>query len=244
MGVNSLNNQLDGKVALVTGAAGSLGQAVARQFDQAGARLALFDRAEARLHALYPEWVESRRHLLVGSIDLVDQEAVNEAVSTLVKTFGKVDVLANIAGGYRAGTPVHEIQDQEWKFMLDLNARTVLNMSRAVVPHMLKRSYGKVINIGARPGLKGVSEAGPYAASKSAVMRLTESMSAELKHKGININCVIPGTIDTPDNRNNMPDANFERWVRLEDLAKVILFLSCDSSKAIHGALIPVYGTG
>jgi len=126
--------------------------------------------------------------------------------------------------------------------MLSLNARTAYLGSRAVVPHMLRQGRGKIINIGARPGLKGVANTAAYSASKSAVIRLTESMAAELKTQGVNVNCVLPGTMDTPDNREAMPNARHERWVLLEEVVHVIMFLASDAARAVHGVSVPVDG--
>ncbi len=162
----------------------------------------------------------------------------------VVQQFGQIDVLVNIAGGFRMGSPVHEMSLETWEFMMGLNARSVLHTARAIVPHMLQREQGKVVSIAARAGLKGKARMGAYVASKSAVIRLTESMSAELKDKGINVNCVLPGTIDTPANREAMPNANHDRWVPPEAIAEVITFLASDAARAIHGAAIPVYGRG
>jgi NAD(P)-dependent dehydrogenase (short-subunit alcohol dehydrogenase family) len=125
-----------------------------------------------------------------------------------------------------------------------MNARTVFIASSAVIPIMLERGAGKIINVGARAALKGSRRAAAYSASKSAIMRLTESMSAELKTGGINVNCILPGTIDTPENRKEMPKADTSKWVTPQALADAILFLASDTARAIHGASIPVYGTG
>jgi NAD(P)-dependent dehydrogenase (short-subunit alcohol dehydrogenase family) len=239
-----VNETQNAKVAIITGSAGNLGQAIAKQLDRSGVHLALFDRAGGRLSEIFPEWVESSKHMFVESVDLIDEEKVSAGVSRVVQRFGRIDILINAAGGYQTGNPTHETTDQDWDFMMNLNARTVLNVSRAVIPHMLEQSSGKVLNIAARPGLKGPRNSAAYAASKSAVIRLTESMSAELKHAGINVNAVLPGTIDTPENRKQTPEAKFEKWVSLEDLSSVIRFLVSDEAIAIHGALIPVYGLG
>ena len=239
-----MSETLQGKVAIITGSAGNLGQSIAQQLDRSGVFLALFDRADGRLNEIFPRWKDSPEHMFVESIDLIDEEQVSEAVSRVIQRFGRIDILINAAGGYRAGKPTHETTDQEWNFMMDLNARTVVNVSRAVIPHMLDQSSGKVLNISARPGLKGPRDGAAYAASKSAVMRITESMSAELKHAGINVNAVLPGTLNTPANRKQMPEANFDNWVDLDDLSNVIRFLVSDDAAAIHGALIPVYGLG
>jgi NAD(P)-dependent dehydrogenase (short-subunit alcohol dehydrogenase family) len=138
------------------------------------------------------------------------------------------------------GQPVHETPEETWELMLGLNAKSVINCARAVVPGMLAAGYGKIINVAALAGLSGKANMGPYSASKSAVIRLTESMSAELRDKGINVNCILPSIIDTPQNRADMPKADPRRWVAPEALAEVVLFLASDAARAIHGAAIPV----
>jgi NAD(P)-dependent dehydrogenase (short-subunit alcohol dehydrogenase family) len=231
-----------GQVAIVTGVTGTLGHAVARAFRDAGAHLILVDRSEGRLPQLFPDLAASDDHFLAASVDLTDPEAVTGMAEETHRRFGRIDILANIAGGYRAGTPVHETSLETWDFMLDLNARTVFIASRAVIPHMLERKSGKIVNVAARAALSGGARMAAYSASKSAVVRLTESMSAELKKSGINVNCILPGTIDTPDNREAMPNADHSRWVAPADLAQVILFLASDEARAVHGASVPVYG--
>lgn len=231
-------------VILVTGPAGNLGSAVAYSFDRAGAHLALFDRHPDRLEKVLGDLSKSPNHLLIGSVDLTDPDTVESAVKRVIDHYGRIDVLVNTAGGYRAGTPVHETSLETWDFMLNLNARTAFIMCRAVIPLMIQAGTGAIVNIGARLGLKGVANAAAYGASKSVLIRLTESLSAELKLHGINVNCVLPGTIDTDKNREAMPNAKFDRWVKPEAIADVILFLSSDAARAIHGASIPVYGTG
>jgi NAD(P)-dependent dehydrogenase (short-subunit alcohol dehydrogenase family) len=175
-------------------------------------------------------------------VDLTDVESVGAVVAEVRQRFGRIDVLVNAAGGYRAGTPVHETPLETWDFVLDLNARTGFISSSAVIPVMLEQGSGKIVNVSARAGLKGTGKAAAYSVSKSAVIRLTESMSAELKRSGINVNCILPGTIDTPQNRESMPTADHSRWVPPEALADVILFLASDAARAVHGAAVPVYG--
>jgi NAD(P)-dependent dehydrogenase (short-subunit alcohol dehydrogenase family) len=232
------------RVVVVTGPAGNLGGAVARAFQAAGARLVLVDRKPDRLSRLFPDLDGSPDHYLATSVDLTDADAVGAMVNEALQRFSRVDVLVNAAGGYRAGTPVHETSLQTWDFMLNLNARTVLIASSAVIPVMLEQGAGRIVNVGARAALKGGGKSAAYSASKCAVVRLTESMSAELKRSGINVNCVLPGTIDTPQNREAMPKADTSRWVPPEALADVILFLASDAARAVHGAAVPVYGTG
>jgi NAD(P)-dependent dehydrogenase (short-subunit alcohol dehydrogenase family) len=232
------------RVVVVTGAAGGLGGAVARAFERAGAKLVLVDRAADRLPRLFPEMVDSPDHFLAVSVDLTDPDAVGAMAEEAVQRFGRVDVLANVAGGFRSGTPVHETSFETWDLMLNLNARTVFIASRALIPFMLEQGSGKIVNVGARAALKGGAKMAAYSVSKSGVVRLTESMSVELKRSGINVNCVLPGTIDTQPNREAMPSADHSHWVTPEALADVILFLASDAARAVHGAAIPVYGLG
>jgi NAD(P)-dependent dehydrogenase (short-subunit alcohol dehydrogenase family) len=232
------------QVVMVTGAAGNLGSAVAQAFQAAGAKLVLVDRRADRLPRLFPELASATDHHLATSVDLSDEDAVRRMVDAARAQFGRIDALINAAGGYRGGTPVHETPVDTWDFLLNLNARTAFIACRAVVPSMLAQGDGKIVNVAARSALKGTGNLAAYSASKCAVVRLTESLSAELKRSGINVNCILPGTIDTPQNRESMPKADTSRWVPPEALADVILFLASDAARAVHGAAVPVLGTG
>jgi NAD(P)-dependent dehydrogenase (short-subunit alcohol dehydrogenase family) len=226
-------------VVVITGASGNLGRALAAAFASRSSRLVLVDRRRDRLDALYGAEDAQRMHV---AADLTNAEAVEAAAKAAMERFGRVDVLCNIAGGFRMGPPVHETPDADWNFLFDLNATTVLHAARAFVPRMLAGGGGKVVNVGAFSAQKGAAGMGAYIASKSAVIRLTESMSAELRGKNVNVNCVLPTVIDTPENRNAMPDADPRKWVAPEDLASVIVFLASDAARAIHGAAVPVTG--
>jgi NAD(P)-dependent dehydrogenase (short-subunit alcohol dehydrogenase family) len=208
------------KVVVVTGAKGNLGGAVSSAFEREGASVVRLD-------------IET---------NLLDQATVNAAVQQIIGSRKKIDVLCNIAGGFRMGRPVHETADEDWNFLFDVNVRTVLHTARAVVPHMLRAGGGKVINVGAFAAQKGAAGMGAYTASKAAVIRLTEAMAAELREKNINVNCVLPTVLDTPQNRADMPKADPKRWVALDDLARTILFLASEEARAIHGAALPVSG--
>jgi NAD(P)-dependent dehydrogenase (short-subunit alcohol dehydrogenase family) len=227
------------KTVLITGAAGNLGRAVAEAFFERGANLVLLGRRREELTDVYGSANERR---MLASADVLDQAEVEAAVASAIERFARIDVLCNIAGGFRMGPPVHETPDEVWQSMLDVNARSVITMVRPVVPRMLAAGSGKIVNVAAMAGLKGGAGMGAYAASKSATIRLTETMAAELRDKGINVNCVMPSIIDTPQNRAAMPDADPRRWVAPEALAEVILFLASDAARAIHGAAVPVVG--
>ena len=229
---------LQNQTVMITGAAGHLGRAAAGAFRQAGARLLLLDR---QTEALERAFERSPQTILLGA-DLLDREQLRARVEEALKSAGRLHVLCHVAGGFRMGEAVHETTPQTWDFLGDLNARAFLNVASVVVPHLIEQGGGKVVTIGAGAALKGMAQMGAYCASKSALIRLTESMSAELKDKNINVNCVLPSIIDTPDNRSAMPDADTSRWVAPEALADVMVFLSSDAARAIHGASIPVTG--
>ena len=227
------------RTVLITGAAGHLGRATAQAFAAQGAQLALLDRRLAPLQQAFGNDTPAR--LLIAA-DLLDQAQVDAAVTQAVKSFGTIDVLCNLAGGFAMGEAVHETSERTWDALFDLNARTVLHMCRAVVPRMLEAGGGKIVNVGAAAAQRGSPRMGAYAASKAAVIRLTESMAAELREHRINVNCVLPTIVDTADNRTAMPEADPARWVAPADLAAVIVFLASDQARAVHGAALPVAG--
>lgn len=228
------------KVVIVTGAAGGLGQSIAAYFRREGARLALVDVSEAILNKVFPD-INPERELCIPC-DLTDRDSTGKAFTEIVGRFGRIDVLANIAGGFIMGEAVHETTDATWNFLFGLNTRSIVNTAAVAVPVMLKQGSGKIINVSAASSLKGAAHLGAYIASKSAVLRLTESMADELRAKNINVNCILPSIIDTPANRKSMPDADHSKWVKPTDLANVVGFLASDASNAIHGAGIPVVG--
>ena len=225
---------------LITGAAGALGRAVVAHFAARGARLALLDRDGDALAALVYS-VPGATALPLAN-NLLDPAAVAAAVEQAASRFGGIAAAVHLAGGFTMGEAVHETAAATWQRMLDLNVDTMLHSAAAVIPMMRRARRGCIVNVGAMSALHGAAKMGAYIASKSALMRLTESMSAELRGEGINVNAVLPSIIDTPANRQAMPDADPNRWVAPEALAAVIGFLCSDDARAIHGALIPVTG--
>ena len=225
-----MNNPLNGQVAVVTGAAGALGRAVVARFVELGATVAQLDVIEI-----------SNGHY--GDVcDLTNTAATAAAIEKINAELGNIQIVANIAGGFAMGEAVHETTAETWDFLMGLNASSVLNMSRAVIPQMIAQGSGKIVNIGAGAGQRGAALMGAYAASKSVVIRLTESLSDEVKESGINVNCVLPSIIDTERNRSDMPDADFSRWVTPAAMAAVVSFLASAEADAIHGAALPVSG--
>ncbi len=241
---NSISFAFTNQVVVITGAAGNLGVAVAQAYQKAGAKLVLLDRSPDRLQKLFADLAASPDHYLATGVDVTDDAAVAAVAAETVRRFGCVDALINTAGGYRAGTPVHETPLADWDFLLNLNGRSVFTVCRAFVPQFLQQGAGKIVNVAARGALQGEAGAALYSASKSVVMRLTESLAAELGPHGINVNCLLPGLIDTPPNRAAMPNADYSRWVTPAAQADIILFLTSDAASAIQGVAIPAYGRG
>jgi NAD(P)-dependent dehydrogenase (short-subunit alcohol dehydrogenase family) len=226
------------RTVIVTGAAGNLGRAVADKFAKHTARLVLVARDR---QALVESYGAENAQQLFAVVDLLDRARVEGMVAMALERFGRIDVLCNLAGGFRMGE-VHTTSDKDWEFLFDVNLRTMHNAVRAVVPAMLAQGGGKIVNVAAAAAIKAGARVGAYAASKAGVIRLTEAMAAELRERNINVNCVLPTTIDTPENRAAMPNADPARWVAPADLANVIAFLASDEARAIHGAAIPVSG--
>jgi NAD(P)-dependent dehydrogenase (short-subunit alcohol dehydrogenase family) len=224
---------MNGKIVVVTGASGALGQVVVKMALARGATVAAIDHA-ATTPASTPQLLQ------VGGIDLADPAQAGQAIAAVVAQAGSIDVLINIAGAFAFET-VADGSNSSWEKMHRLNLLTALNASRAAIPHLAASTAGRIVNIGAIGALQTGAGMGPYAASKSGVHRLTESLAAELKGK-VTVNAVLPSTIDTAANRRDMPDADFSKWVRADELAEVILFLASDAASAVTGALLPVSG--
>ena len=227
------------QVVIVTGGTGNLGGVVVRAFQTAGAKLVIPDRAPDRVQQRFPDLADSPDHYLVGSIDATQAEAMETLACNTLDRFGRIDVLINTIGGYRAGAPLHETPLENWEVMLNLNARTVFYACRAVIPAMLEQGRGKIVTIAAHSAMVGGANEAAYSASKSAVARLTESMAADYKRSGINVNAVLPAAMVKAEDLKAAPDAG----VTPEDVANVIMFLCSDAARIINGALIPAYGT-
>ncbi len=234
-------NEFTQSVVVVTGAAGNLGRAVAQVFAAGGAHLALLDLDAERIAGTLAA-CKGQASARAFPADLIDRKAVEHTIDEVLSEFGRIDVLANIAGGFAMGPLIQDTEDRDWDLMMDLNARSVFNTCRRVIPAMLQNGGGRVINVSARAAQQAKGRMGPYCASKAAVLTLTESLAAENKFNNINVNCILPGTIDTPQNRQSMPDADFSQWVPPAALADVVAFLASDAARCVTGAAIPVYG--
>ena len=224
---------MEGKIIVVTGASGALGKVVVAAALAKGARVAAIDHAASTMEAT-PDRIE------LGGVDLTDASEAKKAIDAAASHFGNLDALVNIAGGFAFETTA-EGDPKTWQRMYALNVLTALNASRSAIPHLSASGAGRIINVGAMGALQAGAGMGAYAASKAGVHRLTEALAAEWKGK-ITVNAVLPSTIDTAANRASMPNADFAKWVRPEELADVILFLASDAASAVTGALIPVNG--
>lgn len=234
---------LKDKVAVISGASGNLGMAVLRRLHVEGVKLALINRNDESLQARLVEMGIAADALVVNGIDLTHKTEVDSAVATILRSMGRIDILVNTTGGFRADGPVHETSEATLDFLMNLNVRTTFLLSSAVIKAMIARGHGgRIVNVGARAGLTGVAGIAAYSAAKSALLRFTEAMAAELLDRNITVNAVLPSTLDTPENRASDPDADHSRWVPTDSLADVIAFLVSDASRDISGALIPVYG--
>lgn len=224
--------QLDNRRIVVTGGFGTLGAATVRAALDAGARVAAMDRTE-------PPTSSMAQALCIGGVDLADAQAAKNAMAQAVQALGGLDALVNIAGTFRYETVTGGNLDT-WDLMYRVNLRTAVAASQAALEHL--QAGGRIINIGANAALKSGAGMGAYTASKSGVMRFTEALAEELKSRDITVNAVLPSILDTPPNRADMPKANFDSWVKPQQLADVIVFLLSDQATAVTGALIPVIG--
>ena len=234
MGANS--------VVILTGAGGNLGAAVVRLLAGRGARLVAMERTEAAL-ARAVDGLDPERVLAEPGVDLGDPDACAGLVRRALDRFGRVDGLVHTVGGF-AMAEVLDGDPGHWERLLQANLFTALNVCRAVAPAMREAGRGSIVTVGAAGAARAGRGMAAYASAKSAVLRLTEALAAELKDAGVRANCVLPGTIDTPPNRAAMPKADPSRWVTPTQIAEVVAFLLDPASDGVTGAAIPVTGRG
>ena len=230
-----------GTVVVITGAFGALGSAVARAFGQIGARLALIDLAQPS--ADLQQEFGGTGHMVLGGADLADVDATRKAMAAIAMRCGGIDVLVNVAGGFR-WEKVEDGDIDTWDSLYTMNLRSAVVATKSALPAMLERGGGRIINIGAGAAGRAGPGMGAYAASKAGVQRFTEALAEELKDRNITVNAILPGIIDTPRNRLDMPKADFTRWVSTDAIARVIVFLASADAAPITGAAIPVSGRG
>ena len=235
---------LTDKIAIVTGGTGALGHAVVKALLENGVQVVTVYRSPEKLQEL-TNYVSPLKDRLTGiQGDVTDEGSVANLVQKTIERFGRLDILLNIVGGYMGGNTIAETKLDEFNKMMEMNLKSAFLCSRAVLPHMIKQNYGKIVSISARPAvdIRRRAKSGAYAISKTAVKVLTETIAEEVKDLNINVNCVMPGTMKTEDNIKAFPGANMSKWVEPNDVAKVILFLISDVSNITSGAAVPVYG--
>ena len=231
---------LDNKIIAITGAGGALGQAVAKQAARFGAKKLVLIDVIAEIKIDYIKAISPQSEIVCHACDLTD----TEATQALFSQHPDLDALCNVAGGFDMGSTVYETSGQSWDAMFAINVATMQNAITACVPNMIAKNGGNIVNVGALGAIQGQALMSAYIASKSVVMRLTESLAEEVKDKSINVNAVLPNVIDTGRNRADMPDADYSLWVKPDDLANVICMLASELANAMHGALVPVRGLG
>ena len=230
------------KVVLVAGGTGALGRAVSLAFLREGARVVATYRQEKELEALRKAAGDSGATLSGRVVDVTDTAATEELAKKIVAEHGRIDVLVNAVGGYAGGKPLWETPPEVFERMLALNLRSGFALTRAVVPAMLRQASGAVVNVASRAAFDHGAGAAAYAASKAAAVAMIDSLAADVKGKGVRVNSVVPSIFDTEENRKAMPDADFSKWPKPEEIAAVVLFLASDEGRLIHGASVPVYG--
>jgi NAD(P)-dependent dehydrogenase (short-subunit alcohol dehydrogenase family) len=224
--------QLDGHVAVVTGGTGALGRAVADAFQDAGATVIATSRRSAE---------SGRPRLHVTGVDLADEQAMLALGREVVERHGRCDHLVCCAGGWAGGTPLAETSLEAWQNQLTQNATTAFLAARAFLPAMLGAGRGSIVLVGSRTALEPAAGQVPYGVSKAAVVALTKALAAEVRDRGVTVDCVLPSVIDTPANRAAFPNADPARWVSPASLAATILWLSSET-RDVSGAIVPVYG--
>ena len=237
-----MSARFDGKIVLVAGGTGGLGHAVSLAFLEEGAKVVVTYRAQQGFDALKITAGKAGSELEGYSVDVTDEAPVRQLVEKILGKHRRLDAMVNTVGGYAGGAKLWELETKVFDQMLALNLRSTYALSRAAVRAMLKEGRGAIVNVASKAALDHAAGAAAYAASKSAAVALLDSLAADLKGSGVRVNTILPSIIDTEANRKAMPTADFTKWPKPEDIARVILFLCSDDARDIHGAAIPVYG--
>jgi NAD(P)-dependent dehydrogenase (short-subunit alcohol dehydrogenase family) len=231
----------ENRIVVVAGGTGALGSSVARAFLADGARVVVTSQRQKEIDELAAS--TGRNPKLSGvTLDATNEAVAGKFIADTESQFGSVDTLVITIGGYAGGKNVWETDLATYDQMLNLNLRAAFVMSRAVLPGMIKRNRGAILNIASRAAYDPSPTAAMYSASKAGVLALFNSLAGEVKPYNINVNSIVPSIMDTPGNRRAMPKADFTVWPKTDDIAKVIVFLCSDDARVIQGAAVPVYG--
>jgi NAD(P)-dependent dehydrogenase (short-subunit alcohol dehydrogenase family) len=237
-----MTGRFEGQVVLVAGGTGGLGRAVSLAFLEEGANVVVTYRIQEEFDALKSA-AETKGERLEGHmVDVTEEATVRQWIENIVRKHDRLDVLVNTVGGYAGGTTLWELETKVFDQMMTLNLRSGYALSRAAVRAMLKKGRGAIVNVASKAAIDHAAGAAAYAASKAAALALLDSLAADLKGSGVRANTILPSIIDTEANRKAMPTADFSKWPKPADIARVILFLCSEDAKVIQGAAIPVYG--
>jgi NAD(P)-dependent dehydrogenase (short-subunit alcohol dehydrogenase family) len=239
---SSMDASFANKVVLVAGGTGGLGRAVSLAFLNEGAKVIATYIKREEFASLQNASGANDSSLAGHSVDVTDEEAVTKLVDGIVANHGRLDAMVNTVGGYAGGVKLWDLDTRTFDQMLALNLRAGYALVRAAMAPMLKQKAGAIVNVAAKAAFDHAAGASAYAASKAAALAMIDCLAADAKGTGVRVNSILPSIIDTAANRKAMPDADFAKWPKPEDIAKVILFLCSEDSKVIHGAAIPVYG--
>ena len=232
-----MSGRFAGKTVLVTGGTGGLGRAVTQAFLDEDADVVVTYRQQEEFNSF------RNPPKLEGSlIDVTDESAVGQFIEGILARRHRLDALVNTVGGYVGGIKFWETEASSFERMLTLNLKSGYTLCRAAIPVMLQQQYGSIVNVAAKAAVDHPAGAAAYAASKAAAVAMLDSLAMDLKGTGVRVNSILPSIIDTEPNRKAMPKADFARWPKPEEIARVILFLCSDEAKVIQGAAIPVYG--
>jgi len=231
------------KIILVTGGTGGLGREVTMAFLEAGATVVVTYRVAEEFASLIAAAEKIGATKPIGvNVDVTDAQAVEKLIAGIVADHGRLDILVNTVGGYAGGTSLWESDTRTYEKMLSLNVAAGFVLARAVVPQMIKQNRGWIVNIASKAAIDHAAGGSLYAASKAAALAMMDSLAADVKPFNINVNSILPSIIDTAANRAAMPKADFSKWPKPEEIARVVLFLCTEDARVIHGAAIPVYG--
>ena len=239
---DTMKMKFTAKVVLVAGGTGGLGRAVSLAFLEEDAKVIVTYREQKELDALKSEAGANGSKIEGHHVDVTDETAVRQLFAEVLAERGRLDALVNAVGAYAGGVNLWELETKVFDQMIALNLRSGYALSRAAIPAMLKQKHGAIVNIASKAALDHGAGAAAYAASKAAALALMDSLAAEVNGTGVRVNSILPSIIDTEANRKAMPSADFAKWPKPQEIARVILFLCSDDARVIHGAAVPVYG--
>ena len=237
---NSNNrHNFSNKIVLITGGTGALGSSITKTFIESNATVISSYHNDKETEKIQKD---TKPTVKLIKANIINEEEVEKLVSEILDKYGRIDILVNVVGAFRGGKTVMELEEKEWDIMMNLNLKSAFLISKHVARQMISSKYGKIIQVSSRLGLHSEGCDSAYAASKSGLIRLVESLAEEIKRSNINVNCIMPSIIDTQANRKAMPNADFNKWLKPVDLANVVLFLCSEDAKTITGAAIPTFG--